>query len=174
MEAARGLGLGAAAATMAAAAATAGTELASQAIAPGEDRGAVPPPRKVDEVTGWGDEWDKDEEGPNKRLLGSPGEDKMGRPDPKQQSRGILQYTHRKGRNGESQAVQTRTEYTPMTRGGQTPERGVPGGAGRNVALHDAISAADGARRGGGDSIKTWNWWNWRRRRRRRRRQFPP
>ena len=107
MEAARGLGLGAAAATMPAAAATAGTELASQAIAPGEDRGAVPPPRKVDEVTGWGDEWDEDEEGPNKRLLGSPGEDKMGRPDPKQQSRGILQYAHRKGRNGGSRAVHT-------------------------------------------------------------------
>ena len=105
MEAARGLGLGAAAATMAAAAATAGTELASQAIAPGEDRGAVPPPRKVDEVTGWGDEWDEDEEGPNKRLRGPPGEDKMGRPDPKQQSRGTLHYTYRKGRNGESQAV---------------------------------------------------------------------
>ena len=121
MEAARGLGLGAAAATMAAAAATAGTEHASQAIAPGEDRGAVPPPRKVDEVTGWGDEWDEDEEGPNKRLLGSPGEDKMGRPDPKQQSRGTLQYTHRKGRNGESQAAQTGTEYTPMTRGGADP-----------------------------------------------------
>ena len=62
-----------------------------------------------------------------------------------------MQYTHRKGRNGESQAVQTRTEYTPMTRGGQTPERGVPGGAERNKALHDATSAAGGTRRGGGD-----------------------
>ena len=57
-----------------------------------------------------------------------------------------LQYTHRKGRNKESQAVQTGIEYTPMTRGGQTPERGVPGGAERNAALHGAISAAGGAR----------------------------
>jgi hypothetical protein len=64
------------------------------------------PPRKVDEVTGWGDDWDEDAEGAlNKRLLGSPGEDEMGRPGPKQQSRGTLQYTNRKGRDGESQAA---------------------------------------------------------------------
>jgi len=66
------------------------------------------PRRKVDEVTGWGDDWGEDAEGATKkRLLGSPGEGRMGRLGPKQQSRGTLQYTHRKGHNGEGHAVQT-------------------------------------------------------------------